>query len=95
MTSLNATDFDGHVSTKHGVTAPDGRAYWVFLGKVSILSAKDALGFDVNTADSNWIARIESPDGERSMNIPGCQVQSVGQGSFLGDGTPSSHTLVL
>lgn len=87
-----ATDFDGHVQAKHGIQMPDGHAYWVFVGKVSILEGRTMLGFDVKD-DSNWVARIASPDGSRSINLPGCQVQAVGQGSF---GESSSvHTLVL
>lgn len=86
------TDFGGCVTTKHGVNMPDGRVYWGFIGSVSILEGKDMLGFEVKD-DSNWIARIEN-DG-RSVNIPGCQVQAVMQGDFLGDAQPSAHYLRL
>lgn len=78
--SYNRINFEGQVTTKNGVYV-GGRSWFGFAGKVSILEGKDMLGFDVKD-DSNWVARIESADGSRSVNLPGCQVQSVLQGAF-------------
>lgn len=71
--------FDGCVITKHWSPLPDGKQYRGFVGKVSILEGKGALGFEIKD-DSNWIARIEDDDGTSSVNIPGCQVHAVLQG---------------
>jgi hypothetical protein len=91
---MKTKNFKGSVTTKHGIAMPDGRSYWIFQGKVSVLSAEEMLGFEVNTADSNWLARIESADGARSVNIPGCQIMAVHQGDFAEDGG-SVHNFVL
>lgn len=76
---LNTEKFKGSVALKQATPLPDGRSYWGFVGVVSVLEGKEALGFEVKD-ESNWFARIESPDGERSVNIPGCQVRAVVQG---------------
>lgn len=82
--SFTVTHFEGAVVSKHGIYMDDGRAYTYFTGKISILEGKEMLGFAV-TDDANWIARIESDDGSRSVNLPGCQVQAVMQGANFRD----------
>lgn len=79
---LNVEDFAGAVSMKNAMVMDDGRSYWTFVGNVSILEGEPAVGFAIKDKDSNWFARVESPDGKRSVNILGCQVQGVMQGGF-------------
>lgn len=78
---LTIEKFKGSVVLKQATPWMDGRSYWGFTGTVSVLEGKDALGFEVKD-DSNWFARIESPDGEGSINVPGCQVRAVVQGEY-------------
>lgn len=80
--------FTGSVVLRNAMTMPDGRGYYNIAGKLSILSDEELLGFKVaSPPDANWIVRVESIDGERSINVPGCQVASVLQGEFDTDST--------
>lgn len=74
--SLQVKDFQGTVHLKHWTKDPlSGRQFTAVMGRVSILSAREATGMDVTNQESNWIARIEGPTS--SYNFPGCQVQCV------------------
>lgn len=95
--SYELKNFDGVVTVKDGISMPDGRAYYGFAGKVSILQDSE-VGIAVNASDSNWIARIESPNGKRSVNLPGCKVQAILQGDFEGQprgGEVSQYTYIV
>lgn len=76
---LNVKDFDGTVVTMDWVRMPDGRMYSGFRGKVTILSAEEAVGWVPTGHNSaNWMARIT---GKRtSVNLMGCQVRVVIEG---------------
>lgn len=65
---------------KHGVVIlrdhfwydKDGSAYQGVIGTITVVPAKDAMGFDVNNRDANWIAIVE---GETTQVVlPGCTV---------------------
>lgn len=77
---LQVQKFHGAVILKQATWWPTGHTYHTFIGTVSVLEGKDALGFEVKD-DSNWFARIEGERG--SINIPGCQVKMVLQGEGL------------
>jgi hypothetical protein len=47
-----------------------------YVGTVDVLSATEALGFDVNSNDSNWCVRVTG-NGATAITIPGCQVRMV------------------
>jgi hypothetical protein len=78
---LNVEGFDGIVNTMDWVTMPDGEMYKSIRGKVSILSAQDAVGFEPTGHNSaNWIARIDGP--KSTVTLMGCQVRSVIDGDL-------------
>lgn len=84
MPKLNATDFPGTVFLKHYQQFIDGRNYLGFHGRCTVLSDKDAVGFEAKGGETaNWIVRVEGARG--SMNILGCQIRSVYQGDEVGD----------
>jgi len=71
-------DFHGAVLLKSYLQHYDGNNVIAFVGNVSVLSAQEALGFDVNSNDSNWCARVTGDSGEMTaVVIPGCQVRMV------------------
>lgn len=76
-------DFHGMVVLKEWMMCPDGQNRICVVGTVSIHNASEVAGFELGQKEANWFARIESPDGKESMNILGCQVRSVYQGSNL------------
>lgn len=77
----NMEKFEGAVVLKDWMLMPGSdRSTKGFCGIVSILEASQMTGFDVGKNEANWIARIESDDGDESVNIPGCQVRGVLQG---------------
>ncbi len=55
----------------------DGNNVIAYVGTIDVLSATEALGFDVNTNDSNWCVRVHGPSGLTSITVPGCQVRMV------------------
>lgn len=72
--------FDGVVVMKQWLHHPDGRQYIGFIGKVSIISDENAVGFKVSGGESNWIARVQGPT--TSVNVLGCQIRGVYEGSM-------------
>lgn len=86
MTDFKTTDFDGALLLKHYMADPDGQQYIGYSGKVSILAAKEMLGFEVTGQETNWVARVEGPSGQ-SVNFPGCQVRGV----FVDCGEPRQN----
>lgn len=79
--NLQVTDFKGTVLLKAHQIFPDGNHYIGITGNVSVLDGKAATGFEIKD-ESSWFARVESEDGERSVNILGCQVKGILQGDF-------------
>lgn len=76
--SFNVKEFDGAVQLKQYAMMPDGKNYIGVVGKVSILSDKEVVGFEVRGSETaNWIARVQGPSG--SVNILGCQIKMVHQ----------------
>lgn len=71
-------DFWGFVILKDWRQFDDGRSYAVVYGKVSVYSAKELLGHDVNDRDSNWAVRIEG--ASQALTIAGCEVAMVAAG---------------
>lgn len=68
--------FQGTVHLKHWQKDPvSGQQFMGVMGRVSILSAKEATGMTLTNQESNWLARIEGPT--TSYNFPGCQVSGV------------------
>lgn len=45
------------------------------MGKVTIMEAKEMVGFDTGDKEANWIARVEGPT--QSYNSPGCQIRCI------------------
>ena len=79
--TLTATDFEGTVFLKHYLHFLDGRQYVAFHGRCTVYSDKDAVGFEAKGGETaNWIVRVEGARG--SMNILGCQIRAVYQGSM-------------
>lgn len=82
---FNAKDFTGIVQLKTFAPIPDGRQYIGFAGRVSILSDKEVVDFEVKGGDTaNWVARVDGPTG--SINVLGCQIRMIHQ---YDDGLPS------
>jgi hypothetical protein len=79
-TELDVTDFEATVMCMDWVGFTDGGLYKGFHGRVTILSAKEAVGFEPTGHNSaNWFARVA---GETTtVNLMGCQVRAVVQGS--------------
>lgn len=76
--SFNVKGFDGAVQLKNYVMMPDGKNYLGVVGKVSILSDSEVVGFEVKGSETaNWIARVEGSKG--SVNILGCQIRLIHQ----------------
>ncbi len=68
--------FTGTVMLTDWMTAlHNGNSYVALSGVVSVLSAEELLGFDVNDRDSRWAAVIEGPT--QRYVIPGCKVRGV------------------
>lgn len=59
------------------------RAVRGLTGKVSVHSAVEVTGFDVNDKDSNWLVLVEGPSGFRCY-MPGCQIAGI----FYSTGAP-------
>ena len=56
----------------HFWPAPDGTEKTGITGRITVHTAKDVLGFDVNNRDANWLVEIA---GEHSrVVLPGCAV---------------------
>jgi hypothetical protein len=68
--------FQGTVALKDWFADPiSGRTIRGITGKVTVMEAKDMIGFDPGKSEANWVARVE---GETtSYNFPGCQVRAV------------------
>jgi hypothetical protein len=70
--------FNGAVLLKQFVQHYDGNNVIAFVGTIDVLSAQEAMGFDVNSNDSNWCVRVTGAHGEHTaVVIPGCQVRMV------------------
>lgn len=93
--AFNMTKFEGCVVLKDWMLMPDReRSYKGFCGIVSIIQANEMTGFDVGKNEANWIARIENENGDESVNIPGCQIRAVLQGSnYRSTNSPEFITL--
>lgn len=81
QTDFNIKGFKGAIVLKDWFRMPDGRNYIIVSGKISIYKDQDAVGFEVNKSESNWVARVESEDGSKSINVLGCQIRVIAQGS--------------
>jgi hypothetical protein len=78
--ALSVKDFDGIVITMDWIRMPDSRQYTGFAGKVTALSAKEAVGWEPTGHNSaNWLVRVAGPTS--SINLMGCQVRLVIEGS--------------
>ncbi|AHZ84621.1 hypothetical protein Bb109J_c1931 [Bdellovibrio bacteriovorus] len=75
-------NFDGVVVLKEWMICPDGQTYLGIKGKCSVMDNKSLVGFEATNREANFIVRVESADGKRSINIFGCQIRSVVQGVF-------------
>lgn len=76
---LNVVDFAGTVVTMDWIRMPDGRMYSGLAGRISIFSAKEAVGWEPTGHNSaNWMARIQG--AKTSVNLMGCQVRAVIEG---------------
>lgn len=74
--SYTTEKFAGTVALKDWFLDPiSGRTVRGVMGTVTILEAKDMIGFDTGKSEANWIARVEGPG--TSYNFPGCQVRCV------------------
>ena len=69
-------NFFGACLLKAYVQHYDGNNVIAYVGTVDVLSATEALGFDVNSNDSNWCVRVTG-NGATAITIPGCQVRMV------------------
>jgi hypothetical protein len=72
---LNRRDFHGALLLIDFIPLPSGGNVRGLIGTVSVLSAVEALGFDVNDRDSNWCALVAGPT--TSIVVPGCKVYSI------------------
>ena len=71
-------NFHGAVLLKAYAQHWDGNNVVAFVGTIDVLSAQEALGFDVNSNDSNWCVRVTGAAREQTaITIPGCQVRMV------------------
>jgi hypothetical protein len=68
-------NFFGAVVLKAYAQDYDGNQHIAYVGEISVLSAMEALGFDVNSNDSNWCVRATGKYTQ--ITIPGCQVRMV------------------
>lgn len=76
MTEYSMGPFQGAVCLKDWFQDPlTGRSVRSVLGVVTIIEAKDMIGFDPGKSEANWIARVQGP--AESYNFPGCQVRCV------------------
>lgn len=76
MTKFTTEKFQGTVVLKDWFADPlSGRTIKGMMGRVTILEAKEMIGFDPGKSEANWIARVEGPAS--SYNFPGCQVRCV------------------
>lgn len=79
--ALDVKDFRGIVQLHDWFRAPDGKMYLAIAGKVTILSAKEAVGWEPTGHNSaNWLARIAGDSS--SINLMGCQVRLVYEGEI-------------
>lgn len=85
------TDFEGIVYLKDWLSHHNAKSYNAVAGKISILSAMQMVGFDVNKSESNWVARVAAENGE-AITILGCQIRAVSARS-LSDLSLSSNVL--
>lgn len=69
--------FTGTVVLKEWTPGLDGRNYNAWHGRVSIIDASEAVGFEVRDRDASWLARVESPHGDQAWNFPGCQIRAI------------------
>ena len=56
------------------IYAPDGQTYRVAFGPVTIVQAKDFLGF-APKGSANWFARVG--DGDRAVLLAGCRIHQA------------------
>lgn len=77
---FNVDRFDGYVALKDWLVCPDSQTYLAIKGKISILKNIDVVGFDATNREANFFVRVESNDGQKSMNIFGCQIKGIYQG---------------
>ena len=84
-------DFDGAIVTIDWTTGHDGRAYKVFVGKVTLARDIDAVGFESGDREVSWIARVQGDEGTAHH---GAVLEHVLQPSEEGD-PGSQHRLAL
>lgn len=80
-------DFHGAVLLKYYIPLPDGGNAQAFVGKVSVFSDEEALGFKVSGGESNWCVRVAGASA--ALTFPGCQVRAV---IALPDGAGAKNT---
>ena|ERR1039457_5915631 len=68
-------DFYGALLLLDFIPLPNGGNVRGLVGGVSVLSAVEALGFDVNDRDSNWCVRVTGRT--TAVTVPGCKVHSI------------------
>lgn len=74
--SLPTTPFKGTVVLHDWTETPwSAEAIKGFSGDIELIAAKDVLGTDVNSRDSNWLLRVSGEKTE--VYILGCQVRLV------------------
>lgn len=77
---LGATEVEATVITMEWISVLDGCMYRGFHGRVTVLSAEDAVGFVPTGHNSaNWIARIAGDT--TTVTLMGCQVRAIVEGA--------------
>jgi hypothetical protein len=92
MDESTRKSFNGTVLLKEWRATLDGRSARGFTGRVSILTAQEAVGFEVNDRDSRWLAKIEGPT--QTYWFPGCEVAGVVEHPLGNSGVASEHCIV-
>ena len=76
---LNVKNFHGCVVLHDWMRLPNGRMAIGFIGRVTVMSDTEAVGFEAKGHNSaNWLARVEGATS--SVNVLGCQIRGVIEG---------------
>jgi hypothetical protein len=76
-TIIPAAPMRGAVALRDWTSNPlDGNNVRGYVGVITFLTAKEALGHDVNDRDSNWLLKVEG-ETDVTVFIMGCDVRHV------------------